>query len=174
MKVYLDDERPTPNGWVGVKTAREAIELLKTGDVEVISLDHDLGPDPQTGYDVAKWIEQAAHNGELGPIRMRCHSASTVGKQNINAALRSAMRFWYPMSKDTKKRLCQGCRDNFYNQPGNSTTGECWMLADSKPVERTKVGVWQNPPYKWEPQTTLSCHHPEGSVWIKQDDVRIK
>jgi hypothetical protein len=43
MKVYLDDERPVPDGWIGCKTPSEAIELLKTGQVETISLDHDLG-----------------------------------------------------------------------------------------------------------------------------------
>lgn len=43
MKIFLDDCRPMPAGFdVYVKTAGEAIELLKTGKVTVISLDHDL------------------------------------------------------------------------------------------------------------------------------------
>lgn len=33
MKVFLDDLRIPPAGWILVKTAREAIELLKTGKV---------------------------------------------------------------------------------------------------------------------------------------------
>jgi hypothetical protein len=77
------------------------------------------------------------------------------------------------MTNDQKKTLCAGCRDNFYNIPGNSTTGECWLLANAKPVERTSVGTWQNPPYHWQPQQTLSCHHPEGRHWIKDDDPRL-
>ncbi|VAW81561.1 hypothetical protein MNBD_GAMMA12-2513, partial [hydrothermal vent metagenome] len=56
MKVYLDDERPTPEGWVRVYWPDEAIELLKTGKVKEISLDHDLGDDERgTGYDVVLW-----------------------------------------------------------------------------------------------------------------------
>ncbi|WP_404305676.1 cyclic-phosphate processing receiver domain-containing protein [Neorhodopirellula lusitana] len=43
MKVYLDDERTTPEGWHRIYWPDEAIELLKTGKVTDISLDHDRG-----------------------------------------------------------------------------------------------------------------------------------
>src|SRR5439155_2676500 len=46
MKVWLDDRRspyPDPDSWTWVRTPAEAIELLKTGEVTEISLDHDLG-----------------------------------------------------------------------------------------------------------------------------------
>lgn len=78
------------------------------------------------------------------------------------------------MDKAAKRKLCSGCREDYYNQPGNSTTGECWMLSEATLVERTKVGIWQDPPYQWTPQQTLSCHRPAGCAWIKQDDPRIK
>ncbi len=53
MRVFLDDERATPDGWVRVYWPAEAIALLKTGAVEELSLDHDLGDDERgTGYDV--------------------------------------------------------------------------------------------------------------------------
>ncbi len=45
MKVYLDDLRTEPKGWRRVYWPDEAIELLATGTVEEISLDHDLGDD---------------------------------------------------------------------------------------------------------------------------------
>ena len=57
IRLWLDDVRPMPpsfNYWA--KTAKEAIEILKTGRVVEISLDHDLGQDassyvsPETGY----------------------------------------------------------------------------------------------------------------------------
>ncbi len=55
MKVYLDDERETPEGWTRVYWPYEAIELLQTGQVTEISLDHDLGDDNRgTGYDVVQ------------------------------------------------------------------------------------------------------------------------
>jgi hypothetical protein len=44
MKVFLDDRRPAPDSsWTVVQTPEEAIALLETGQVEVISFDHDLG-----------------------------------------------------------------------------------------------------------------------------------
>lgn len=69
------------------------------------------------------------------------------------------------------KDLCSGCHDNYYNQ---TEPGGCWSYARAKIVVRTLVGTWQSPPYKWIPQNTLSCHHPEGSCWINKDDPRIK
>lgn len=60
MKVYLDDERNTPEGWIRVYWPDEAIALLTTGKVLEISLDHDLGNDERgTRYDVILWIEEA-------------------------------------------------------------------------------------------------------------------
>ncbi len=59
-RVFLDDERATPEGWVRVYWPDEAIELLETNAVAEISLDHDLGDDERgTGYDVVLWIEEA-------------------------------------------------------------------------------------------------------------------
>jgi len=50
MKIYLDDIRKAPLGWVHVYWPDEAIALLKTGDVTEISLDHDLGDDNKGIY----------------------------------------------------------------------------------------------------------------------------
>lgn len=96
MKVYLDDERPTPDGWHRVYTANEAIDLLKTGGVTEISLDHDLGDDQKfgTGYDVAAFIEEGAFFGTMQPVRWTIHSANPVGRQNMQAALESANKMW--------------------------------------------------------------------------------
>ncbi|MFM5128625.1 cyclic-phosphate processing receiver domain-containing protein [Aeromonas veronii] len=58
MKLYLDDERKTPVGWIRVFWPDEAIAWLKTEMVTEISLDHDLGDDDRgTGYDVILWIK---------------------------------------------------------------------------------------------------------------------
>ncbi|GJH29245.1 cyclic-phosphate processing receiver domain-containing protein [Caballeronia novacaledonica] len=60
MKVFLDDERVTPDGWTRVHWPHEAIRLLELGTVEEISLDQDLGDDERgTGYDVILWVEEA-------------------------------------------------------------------------------------------------------------------
>lgn len=52
MKVFLYDERTTPEGWVRVYCPDEAVALLQTGQVTEISLDHDLGDDARcTGFE---------------------------------------------------------------------------------------------------------------------------
>jgi len=97
MKLWLDDVRTEPEGWTLALTADEAIALLRTRAVEEISLDHDLGSDFGTpvasGYDVAAWIETAVANGEIPLPRWSCHSSNPVGRQRIEAAMRSAERF---------------------------------------------------------------------------------
>src|SRR5262245_10223826 len=94
MRVYLDDIRPLPPGFdVVVRTSAEAIALLQTGSVTFLSLDHDLGTE-DTGYTVARWIEQAAFEGRLQPPEWVVHSANPVGRSNIEMALRNAQRYW--------------------------------------------------------------------------------
>jgi hypothetical protein len=85
MKVYLDDIREAPDGWIRVHTYEEAIEALKTGKVEQISLDNDLGTELE-GYDVAKWIEQQTFETNFRPPKIWIHSANLVGRHNITAA----------------------------------------------------------------------------------------
>lgn len=94
VQVWLDDERPIPSDYdVHVRTAEEAIALLKSGRVSRISLDHDLGQE-KTGYDVAKWIEENAMKGTLRKLNVRVHTQNPVGNQNILAAIKNAQRYW--------------------------------------------------------------------------------
>lgn len=94
MKVWLDDERPMPSDFnVHVKTASEAILLVRSGRVSEISLDHDLGEE-RTGYDVAKFIEESAFNGTLSPLKVFVHSANPVGARNIQECAKNANKYW--------------------------------------------------------------------------------
>ena len=93
MKVYLDDERETPEGWTRVYWPDEAIELLKTGQVIEISLDHDLGDDERgTGYDVVKWIEEQVVTNNFIPPVIRVHSANISARQKMELGIESIQR----------------------------------------------------------------------------------
>lgn len=93
MRVYLDDERATPDGWVRVYWPDEAIALLETGDVVEISLDHDLGDDERgTGYDVLLWIEEAVAVRGFEPPKMSVHSANSSARQKMEAAIATIAR----------------------------------------------------------------------------------
>jgi Cyclic-phosphate processing Receiver domain len=95
MRIWLDDVRDAPQGWIHITTPEEAIELLRSGEVEEISLDHDLGlatsEAERTGYDVLVWLEEAvaigAWNHALPVIRI--HSANPVGQRRMEQAIES-------------------------------------------------------------------------------------
>lgn len=95
MKVYLDDRRPTPHGWVGCRWPDEVIALLQTREVTHLSLDHDLGDDDRgTGYHVVLWLEeQVALHGFDPPVSVEVHSDNGPGRDRMLAGLRSMWRF---------------------------------------------------------------------------------
>ena len=88
MRVFLDDERTTPDGWVRVYWPDEAIALLETGQVDELSLDHDLGDDERgTGYDVVLWVEEAVALRGFPPPKMSVHSANSSARQKMQAGI---------------------------------------------------------------------------------------
>lgn len=90
MRVFLDDERATPAGWVRVYWPAEAIALLETGNVLELSLDHDLGDDDRgTGYDVILWIEEAVSLRSFLPPQIFVHSANPSAREKMLAGIRS-------------------------------------------------------------------------------------
>ncbi|MDR5781287.1 hypothetical protein QCE63_17950 [Caballeronia sp. LZ065] len=90
MKVFLDDERATPDGWTRVYWPNEAIRLLESGAVDDISLDHDLGDGARgTGYDVVLWIEEAVALRGFTPPRIEVHSANPSARDKMLAGIRA-------------------------------------------------------------------------------------
>lgn len=112
MKLWLDDERNPKSPLiqqdfgaegdeVWVKTAQVAINWLKQGNVEFISLDHDLGSQScGTGMDVARWIEEEAYHGTLPKLNWAIHSKNPVGRQNMMRALIKADEYWEKLNVD--------------------------------------------------------------------------
>ncbi len=93
MKIFLDDERPTPEEWERVYWPDEAIKLLEAGGVTEISLDHDLGDDErETGYDVLLWIEEAVATRDFAPPIMRVHSANSSARAKMEMAIETINR----------------------------------------------------------------------------------
>ncbi len=93
MKIYLDDERETAEGWTRVYWPTEAIALLEAGGVAEISLDHDLGDDKRgTGYDVVLWIEEAVATRGFEPPKMRVHSANASARIKMELGIANIER----------------------------------------------------------------------------------
>lgn len=111
LAVWLDDVRPMPLGFdVHVKTARDAIELLRAKKVSKISLDHDLGEvafeghrrvEPGNGYQVACEIESLANDG-YPRIQVLVHSANPVGVRKMQEAICWAQKCWDDRENEDK------------------------------------------------------------------------
>ena len=92
--IFLDDIRDPPSDeWIVVRDAVTAyhhiVDAWVAGRTIVISLDHDLGEDIPTGYDLLNWIEKdIATDDYLRPnISFRIHSANPVGRDNMTRAI---------------------------------------------------------------------------------------
>jgi hypothetical protein len=92
MKIYLDDVRPAPKGWILVKTASEMINYLETSNVVEISLDHDLGIE-ETGYDVLLYIEKkVVLEGYKAPL-IHIHTANPVARIKMMQARNNILQY---------------------------------------------------------------------------------
>lgn len=79
IHVYLDDFRSCPKGFVLARSAEECILLLQDCDVDILSLDYDLGWHAPNGTEVAAWI---ARTGKY-PKRIYLHTSSQAGRQHM-------------------------------------------------------------------------------------------
>lgn len=68
------------------------------------------------------------------------------------------------------QNLCADCRNDFYNQPGNSNTGQCWLLKSAKVVTRYKTPWWTRPtePGAFTKVMTFNCHHEPGRFSFRE------
>ena len=92
MKIWLDDTREAPVGWIWVRSVGEVKWYLKEFDVTELSLDHDLGENKPSGYDLMKWIEEQAITKHYVPPKITIHSANPVGRKNMEASIKRFLR----------------------------------------------------------------------------------
>ena len=92
MKLWIDDVRPAPEGYMWLKSVNEAkhyicvwtFQMLK--DIELIDIDHDAGDYVSDGGDYIKlldWLEEGGWN-----IPIRIHSMNPVGVENMRRIIR--------------------------------------------------------------------------------------
>jgi hypothetical protein len=94
MKLWVDDIRPAPKGWVWAKTFEAAVDFICGPEsIEEMSLDHDLGDGP-TGYNILCLLESLIFNGFWRkPVPLiHVHSANPVGAKNMLRVIDSIER----------------------------------------------------------------------------------
>ena len=97
MKLWIDDVRPAPEGYVWCKSVNEAKEEIKDREyrlqyylnleheIELIDIDHDAGDFACDGGDYIKLLDWLEETGRNYPIRI--HSMNPVGVQNMRAII---------------------------------------------------------------------------------------
>lgn len=108
MKIWLDDVRPAPEGYILCKSVNEAKrKILEAEDevnfaikqclsnriynwtIEVIDCDHDLGDYAYDGGDGIKLLDWLAETKRFYPIEL--HTMNPVGRENMQ---RLIDRYW--------------------------------------------------------------------------------
>lgn len=96
VKLWLDDIREAPEGWVRCYWPDEVIAFLQEGGVDEISLDHDLGDEPvsymepeRTGMMVLRALEQMQNNNPDLALPIICiHSQNPVAAKRMKEVVR--------------------------------------------------------------------------------------
>jgi hypothetical protein len=117
IRVWLDDDvqssrRIAPDGWIQAVTAWQANELLDSGRVVELSLDHDLGDDAAfgRGVDVVQFIvdQQMMHARDLWPRDgITLHTANAQGRDTMQLQI---LRYATLLHPDTRVRVVSGHR----------------------------------------------------------------
>lgn len=88
MKIWVDDLRQVPKGYVWCKTVNETKDCIKQAEkdkqeIELIDLDHDAGDYgiKEYGGDYIKILDWMEETGRNYPCRL--HTANPVGKKNM-------------------------------------------------------------------------------------------
>lgn len=86
IKIWVDDVRPAPFGYMNAYTTNIAINIIKLAveneiDIEILDIDHDAGEWAYDGGDYIKILDWMERNQISIPIRI--HSMNPVGVENM-------------------------------------------------------------------------------------------
>ena len=90
MKIWLDDIREAPEGYVWVKSVNAAKRSILAAEsrgrhISLLDLDHDLGDyaiDGGDGIELVKWIVETGRR-----FNIILHTMNPVGRQNMQALI---------------------------------------------------------------------------------------
>ena len=98
MKLWIDDVRPAPEGYIWVKSVNEAIRWIQhygawvdfdnniVKCIELIDIDHDAGDYASDGGDYIKLLDWLEETGRSYPIHI--HSMNPVGVANMRCIIK--------------------------------------------------------------------------------------
>ena len=103
LRLWLDDVRPAPKGWVHITPDTLSLFYHLARHATAISFDHDLGLDPfgneyPNGYQILTKLEELACRSEdqiwsLGAPILTVHSANPVGAEKMEVVIKNIYTF---------------------------------------------------------------------------------
>lgn len=83
MKIWVDDVRPAPDGYVWCNSVNETIRLIQgtNEEIEILDIDYDAGSYAYDGNDYIKILDWLEETGRNYPIHI--HSMNVVGVENM-------------------------------------------------------------------------------------------
>lgn len=79
IHLYMDDLRRCPVGFVFARTGLECLQVLREMDVDILSLDYDMGPNEMTGSEVvATMVNEGLYAKEI-----YLHTSSLQGRNSM-------------------------------------------------------------------------------------------
>lgn len=87
MNIYMDDMRRRPSGFALARTTGECLLMLRSGPVDILSLDYDMGPEDCCGGEVAKRMVLEG----LFPREIYLHTSSLEGRKEMYEILYPAV-----------------------------------------------------------------------------------
>ena len=99
MKLWIDDVRPAPEGYVWCKSVNSTIGVIESVEqtffnwydvrdediISIIDIDHDAGDYASDGGDYIRLLDWFEETGRNYPIRI--HSMNPVGVANMRAII---------------------------------------------------------------------------------------
>lgn len=94
VKIWLDDERPAPEGYKHCRSVKEAEAAIRgceyEGDViDIIDCDHDLGEYAEDGGDGIKLLDWLVERGTFYPVKL--HTMNAAAREYMQ---REIDRYW--------------------------------------------------------------------------------
>lgn len=86
MKLWIDDVRPAPTGYVWCKSVGQTKQVIRDNElryetIELLDIDHDAGDYAFDGGDFIKLLDWMELTNRSFPIRI--HSMNPVGVENM-------------------------------------------------------------------------------------------
>ena len=126
IKLYVDDKRPAPDGWVLVTSARDAIIFIEENyqNISHISFDGYLSDRlPHTGKDVIRHVKYISDKPNFSGVfhqpreNYTCHSADQFMNDQMNTMLDEIFGIAIP-KKDDKPYQPKSTLERLRNSKG--------------------------------------------------------